>query len=743
MPAMRTAVTCLCLAAGGLVLAAWAGGLTGPTAPPPTRPSLPAHVKEIFRSHCLACHGGAKTKKNVRILDRELLVRETKVVIPSRPDDSILYRLITAEDEPVMPPSGQPRLSAADIDAIRQWIAAGAPAFPADVPPPPEPAKDKGLQDVVGVDYAHKRILAHVRTLDRAVRRHVRFFSINHLLTGGATRAELDLHRAALAKAINHLSWQRRLIKPQAIDPLDTIFCVDLRDLGWDATPFDRLRGKEVIGRSDLNLFDLVLLEYPYGVVHTESATFAELVREFLEPAAQVRPIVHVRADWFVSVATQPPLYEDLLQLPRDLNSLEKRLGVEADDPEQGRTLRAGLTVSGESPSNRVLERRPSRNGVFWRTYDYHSSKGQENIFKDPLRLQPAGSEILFSLPNGLNGYFLADGLGDRIAAAPADVVTDRFAQDRAMRNGLACMRCHDQGVKRFTDTMRPALQQLPGEAGFDRKQALRLYAGQADLDPLLAKDAARYQEALTALLGKAPQEPLTPVAHRFLDGPLQLSGAGAELGLPGPNKLREVFARPKFAGLGLLPLAADGAVRRDLWEDYYDQVVRQLGIGVPVAPLDALTRRAYQPQPPPFALELLTDKKNNIFAPGDELSIFVVNKSNRDLYIELIGTSTKGRQILLAPSSTLLKAGQTFRHPPAGEVLKIRSGLGKEQITVLASEQAFPEGELLRGRKAEGRSVADRVVHPFYALKREEGRTVVTFDPAKMLKKTIEIETR
>jgi len=38
---------------------------------------------------------------------------------------------------------------------------------------------------------------------------------------------------------------------------------------------------------------------------------------------------------------------------------------------------------------------------------------------------------------------------------------------------------------------------------------------------------------------------------------------------------------------------------------------------------------------------------------------------------------------------------------------------------------------------------LTDRVVHPFYELGKQNGRYVVTKDPARLVKKTIAIETR
>jgi hypothetical protein len=92
---------------------------------------------------------------------------------------------------------------------------------------------------------------------------------------------------------------------------------------------------------------------------------------------------------------------------------------------------------------------------------------------------------------------------------------------------------------------------------------------------------------------------------------------------------------------------------------------------------------------------------------------------------------------VILAPATTLVKAGETFRFPPQGAI-KIQPTIGKEQITLFASEQPFPAGQLLRGA-----GVADRVVHAFYATPSANNDDAPAFDPVRIVKKTITIETK
>jgi serine/threonine-protein kinase len=173
------------------------------------------------------------------------------------------------------------------------------------------------------------------------------------------------------------------------------------------------------------------------------------------------------------------------------------------------------------------------------------------------------------------------------------------------------------------------------------------------------------------------------------------------------------------------------------MWEDSFHQVVKDLGIGVPVVPLDGLTRADFSAEELSLPLQLATNRPGNVFVAGDEMVISVTNKSSKDVYLELIGTSEKGEKVILAPASTIVKAGKQFRFPEAGGI-KVRGGVGKEQITLFACDESFPAGEVLRGQ-----GTTDRFVHSFYRLVVDRGQPRLEFNPTRMIKRTIEIETK
>jgi serine/threonine-protein kinase len=370
---------------------------------------------------------------------------------------------------------------------------------------------------------------------------------------------------------------------------------------------------------------------------------------------------------------------------------------------------------------------------MYWKSFDFRTSKGPENILKDPITFKESGGEMIFRLPNGLQGYYVSDNRGQRLETAPTDIVVDKFAADKTVRNGLGCMRCHDQGIKEFADTVRAAVEALPGSPGFDRRAVLDLYPPREKMDDVVKADRNLFQLAMKALVADTTREPLIPVTAAYLDDPLAATAAAAELGLADGAKLAATFRTPQFAGLGLAPLAAGGVVRRDAWEDNYDQAVRGLGLGTPLVAVDGVLRRDHAGTLG-ADVELKTNKPNNLFEPGDELVVTVVNKSAQSVHVELVGTSSRGRKVLLTPKAVVVKPGEAFKLDP----VKVRAGVGKEQVTLLASVDPLPTPELLRGT-----GVTDRVVHRFYKLTSEAGRAKLAAAAAAVVKKTIDIETR
>lgn len=77
-----------------------------------------------FERLCVECHGADAAKGGLRLHDAEGWM--TSVAPGSVEDSELLYRLMVPDDDlDVMPPEG-PRLEAAEVDAVKAWVLAGA-----------------------------------------------------------------------------------------------------------------------------------------------------------------------------------------------------------------------------------------------------------------------------------------------------------------------------------------------------------------------------------------------------------------------------------------------------------------------------------------------------------------------------------------------------------------------------------------------------------------------------------------
>jgi serine/threonine-protein kinase len=293
---------------------------------------------------------------------------------------------------------------------------------------------------------------------------------------------------------------------------------------------------------------------------------------------------------------------------------LEKKLSINVEDNFlRDKLARAGFATSGVSGQNRLVERHESPYGAYWKSYDFKSNDGAGNLFRFPLgpvfrrnpypqqAFQHDGGEMIFHLPNGLQGYLLTNAKDERIDEGPIEVVSDalRTSGTAKILNGLSCMACHNHGMKKeFRDTVRDGTGVL-GEA---REKVKRLYPRQADMDKLLNEDEERFMQALdratARFLKVGPNkdkdlrdfaEPIGVIARQYILRELGLDEAAYELGLPDAKGLQlALTANERMRELGLLPLAKGGTIKREVWESLerfispFQEAASALELGTP-----------------------------------------------------------------------------------------------------------------------------------------------------------------
>lgn len=511
---------------------------------------LGPEAKAILQTHCAGCHGGGTASKGGFgfVLDRDRLIGRL-LVTPGQAGQSDLFLRVQHGEMP--PKSAKTRPSAAELKVLQRWIDAGVPSFD----PAGKAAKILTPPEVVDA------ILADLDRLEPRRRKFTRYLTLSHLAGAGRSVNDLAVTREAAGKLLNSLSWHPRLSPPEPVDADATILRLDLRAYKWNAGPWEKLA-----------------TAYPYRL---QTAADAKAFKGYTETETPA-----LRADWFVANAARPPLYHDLLQLPSGDRALERLLQVDvASDVQEDSIMRAGFNDSGVSKNNRLLERHDSAYGAFWRSYDFSSNTGRQNLFEHPLgpntgavSFQPAGGEMIFHLPNGLQAYMLVDAKGKRIDKGPSEIVADPRRPDSRVETGISCMSCHARGLLFKADQVRGHVEknaQVFGKAIVDTLRAT--HPRPARFKAQIEEDNGRYLKALEKFGVRDPeQEPVNLVTLRF-EATLDAPTAAAELGL----KLEELG--PFLKGnpeqtriLGGL-LVKGGTVQRGTFQEHFPELARRV----------------------------------------------------------------------------------------------------------------------------------------------------------------------
>lgn len=517
-----------------------------------------SQVQQLFDQKCAECHfpstPGRKGKKPT--LDRQTTLRTLiteNYVDPGNPDRSELFTVVTkpADDEERMPKSTSdkpvPPLNAAEKDLLRRWISEnGVVATAAKNPNRP----------FVPLQEIHQAIIADLSR--QTVPASYRYLSLTNLWNLGAANqpdADFTVYRAAITKLINSLSWAPRAVAPEFIGPHQLVARIKLSDYGWSSA-----------------MWDFVAARFPYQIDLAETAPkLAALTGSRESPV--------LRADWFVFVCSQSPLYEHLLfrsRLPgiRDAHmdaDLEAALGVDlnrqlkdqaaapaatgdlraqllgaraAASTATPQVVRAAFSVSGVSGANRLIDRHAfGTDSYYWKSYDFRVSKQQGGDLTGDLKRRPLGpgtarltdnaehvfehdgGEVIFSLPNGLQGYLLFTAAGKFLSRAPSDVVQDANRKDAAILNGISCIRCHESGMQMppgtttlATSDIRNVLQANLARFSPREQQAIQsLYVSDEVLTRSLRADSEKFQRALRSIgIGRFDVEPVGYLYERF-----------------------------------------------------------------------------------------------------------------------------------------------------------------------------------------------------------------------------------
>jgi len=616
-------------------------------------------AQAVLAKHCARCHQeGALTERKrpakgvSNVLDLKAIAATPSLILPGNPDGSKLYQQIVNEEMPYdlfnEGDFDKPQPTEKELLALRSWITSLG-----------ETAKAAcNTRDFIDNAAVVKAISDDLNSLKEHKLAGTRYITLTNLYNACATDEEMKVFAQGVVKLLNSLSRHSDVVTLNTIDKAGTIIRFHLDDLRWDASHWNRL-----------------LSVYPYA-----SKPDTNLYR-FLTHATHTS-LPYIRGDWFAYTASRPPLYHDLLKLPKTFKGLTQQLGVDvAGNIEKFLAKRAGFQRSGVSVNNRLIERHTISTGVFWTSYDFAGNKRRQSLFDFPMgphgknSFKADGGETIFSLPNGFNGYYLNLSSGKRINKGPIAIVRDPTKRDQSVTNGISCFGCHDQGFRKAKDDIRDHVMKDRSNSKRVRDAIEALHPPHAEMDKLLASDASRFKAAmkragLDPALKLNGVEMINALSDKYEQN-VDVRLAAAEFGLK-PKSFLDAMSQAGGKVFALKRRLEQGLVPRDQFEGFYAELVPQVideemistakihVKGAKVAKVNTASHKVSHK----FDLALFSDRSNYHVR---DLPVFTV-KSNVNCHLSLINVDHTGHATVIFPNKyqrkNFLRAGQTLQFP-------------------------------------------------------------------------------
>ena len=471
-------------------------------------------TEQFFAKYCNSCHSASSgkdaAKKDFTYTTLQALAADSSLVTPGNPDKSDI--LLSVKDG-TMPKHGA-RPTVEEIQSLVTWIkdlkqqpAAQITQVGADGDEQKSPDKKPVPERAFLTDEAiNKAILNDLINRSEFERRDIRYITHTHIYnaapktaTPEQLKAQMNYFNLAIAKLINSLSYAPKLHKPELVQGTNgTVLRINISDLQWD---------KHQKWQSIEKL-------YPYAVTD-EKGTALSQIQHITHTTAPI-----IRSDWFAFTSSRAPLYNVLLHLPNTLTELEQQLRIDANhNIDKGDVIRAAFTAghSGVSDHNRLIERHDlPGGGYYWKSYDFGGSDKERSLIQHPfgpigVRNLPDhaipfvhdGGEVFYSLPNGLQAYYLADGKDKFIPTGPTEVVRDHTRPPGLgieVVNAASCMSCHADGIIFKRDELRDFAEKSSTFTVNQMKFLRELYPGKEKLRQVYKEDQKRFTDALLKL---------------------------------------------------------------------------------------------------------------------------------------------------------------------------------------------------------------------------------------------------
>jgi len=492
--------------------------------PNPTQQDLDkAAVENILQANCGYCHGPALTTTQAQagmnyIDDIDALVKKGKI-LPLNSGGSLLVQRIKRNE---MPPatSPYPQLTDADVDKVVSFI--DNPRYWPDYKPADCGDKDQ----LVTFDDVFQDVNDDLRDADNNDAQFYRYISLTNRFTAGVCTEALDKDRQGMIKMMNMLSIKANTGDVVPINTAQTLYRIDLRDFDWN-------RAVNVEGTNFTDVWEAIADKNPYAVEF-----FGDQADDAKAESQTNFPVMF--ADQMMDVAIIGNLYYAIVDVDvtQTIDTfISEKLGVNADQNtlDIKDQIRAGTTKSRISRQDRVVERDEIvvRNGALWQSFDFEDNQGNQSIFEDVFDFQQGGSEAIFTLPNGMLAYIIADANGNIVE--DSNILLDTSQNNFKAITAVSCSNCHNTGFIPVVDEVRSIALANARDIGLDNDevdQIKGIYVSPTEFASVVKADSADfYQRALQK--ADLPIQGGDPVANTFLrfDQDMTLRDAAGDLG--------------------------------------------------------------------------------------------------------------------------------------------------------------------------------------------------------------------
>jgi len=485
------------------------------------------------------------------------LVKQGKIVPLNSAGSRLVQRMLKGEMPPVG--SGYPPVTVADVDKVASYI---------DNPrywPGAVTVSCADKNQVTTFDDVYLDVNEDLNKADNDDIPFYRYISLTNRFTAGVcAEGGLDADRDGMVKMMNMLSIKASIGEVVPVNNDETLYRIDLRDFDWD-------RQITVGGVLFNDVWEAIADANPYAIEFVgDDVDDAKLDTETDFPL--------MFADQMMDVAVIGNLYYAIIgvDVAQPLSAFITTLGINvADNIANEDVIRAGTTKSRISRQDRLVERHDIeiRGGAYWQSFDFVDD-ANESIFEDPFGFTPGGTEAIFTLPNGMLGYIIAD--ENDVIVEDSEILLDTNQNNFRAITSVSCSNCHATGLIPVVDEVRDIAIANARTIGLDRDEVEQLegiyVAPDAFARQVKQDSEGFYQSALQrAELPIQGGDPLSRVFLRF-DQDITLADAAGDLGLS-PDELDQNInlLDPVLAVLGSTRASPGGGTldRDDFTQQY------------------------------------------------------------------------------------------------------------------------------------------------------------------------------